>query len=34
RKHEMYLMRRNQLDFRTFAESLVMDKRRLEDYIQ
>ncbi|KAJ0029482.1 hypothetical protein NQD34_004479 [Periophthalmus magnuspinnatus] len=34
RKHEMYLMRRNQLDFRTFAQSLVMDKQRLEDYIQ
>ncbi|XP_072291918.1 uncharacterized protein [Eucyclogobius newberryi] len=34
RKYEMFLMRRNQHDFRTFAQSLVMDKEKLEDYIQ
>lgn len=34
RKHERFLMRQNQLDFRTFAQSLIMDKQKLEDYIQ
>lgn len=34
RKHEMFIMRQNQLDFRTFAQSLIMDKQKLEDYIQ
>lgn len=34
RKHEMYLMKKNQLDFRTFAQSLIMDKQKLNDYIQ
>lgn len=34
RKHEMYLMKKNQLDFRTFAQSLIMDKQKLDDYIK
>lgn len=29
----MFLMRKNQLDFKTLALALVMDKDRREDYI-
>ncbi|CAK6975143.1 uncharacterized protein LOC122985706 [Scomber scombrus] len=33
-QHEMFLMRKNHLDFKTLAQTLAMDKDRLEDYIK
>lgn len=33
-KREMFLMRKNQLDFKAFAQSLAMDKQKLQIYIQ
>lgn len=32
-QHEMFLMRKNHLDFKTLAQALAMDKDRREDYI-
>ncbi|XP_045892828.1 uncharacterized protein LOC123961461 [Micropterus dolomieu] len=33
-QHEMFLMRKNHLDFKALAQSLAMDKDKLEDYIK
>lgn len=32
-QHEMFLMRKNQLDFKTLALALAVDKDKREDYI-
>ncbi|XP_030586828.1 uncharacterized protein LOC115781337 [Archocentrus centrarchus] len=33
-QHEMFLMRKNHLDFRTLAQTLAVDKDRRDDYIK
>ncbi|XP_069384583.1 uncharacterized protein [Paralichthys olivaceus] len=33
-QHEMFLMRKNNLDFKVLAQALVMDKDKLEYYVQ
>ncbi|XP_054475956.1 uncharacterized protein LOC129108257 [Anoplopoma fimbria] len=33
-QHEMFLMRKNHLDFKALAQALAMDKDKLEDYIK
>ncbi|KAK2841734.1 hypothetical protein Q5P01_011934 [Channa striata] len=33
-QHEMFLMRKNHLDFKTLAQALVMDEVKLEDYMK
>ncbi|KAM3609737.1 uncharacterized protein V6R79_019634 [Siganus canaliculatus] len=33
-QHELFLMRKNQLDFKNLAQSLVLDKNKLRDYVQ
>lgn len=33
-QREMFLMRKNHLDFRTLAQTLAMDKDKLEHYIK
>ncbi|KAF3689260.1 TERF1-interacting nuclear factor 2 TRF1-interacting nuclear protein 2 [Channa argus] len=33
-QHEMFIMRKNHLDFKTLAQALAMDKVKLEDYIK
>ncbi|XP_040894239.1 mucin-17 [Toxotes jaculatrix] len=33
-QHEMFLMRKNNLDFKTLAQALAMDKEKLADYIK
>lgn len=32
-QHDMFLMRKNHLDFKAVAQALAMDKAKLEDYI-
>ncbi|KAK9517238.1 hypothetical protein VZT92_025123 [Zoarces viviparus] len=34
RQHEMFLMRKNHLDFKALAQTLAVDKDKLEDYIK
>ncbi|XP_056242275.1 uncharacterized protein LOC130175761 [Seriola aureovittata] len=33
-QHEMFLMRKNNMDFKALAQALAMDKDKLEDYIK
>ncbi|XP_068460080.1 uncharacterized protein [Clinocottus analis] len=33
-QHEMFLMRKNHLDFKALAQALAMDKAKLQDYIK
>lgn len=32
-QHEMFLMRKNHLDFKVVAQALAMDKAKLDDYV-
>lgn len=33
-QHEMFLMRKHNLDFKALAQALAMDKDKLDDYIK
>lgn len=33
-QHEMFLMRKNHLDFKNLAQALTLDQHRREEYVQ